>query len=286
MRAVVENWLKDGALPHCLFSGVAGSGKTSLAKLLLRIMDIPEADILFINASRDRNIEAFQDRVTNFVDLYPMGASGMKYILLDEADQMTPYAQRLLRGEMEKYADICRFVMTANYPQKIIPALHSRMQELHFPSLNRDDFTMRLADILFAERVMFEPEVLLTYVEACYPDLRKCINLAQQNSRDALLQPIRKTESGTQDCLPVVIDLFRSGRFYDARKLIVEQVPTEEYEEFYRLLYQNIEVFGATQDHRDDALLIIRDALLNHAVIADPEINLSACLIELCRIGK
>jgi len=285
MRATVEEWLAQGALPHCLFSGFQGTGKTSLAQLLFNHLNIPDADILYINASRDRNIDSFQERIMSFVGAWAMGPSGVKYVLLDEADKMSPQAQGLLRSEMETKVDICRFVMTANYPQKIIPALHSRLQELRFPSLNREDFTYRLADILAAEKVDCEPEILLSYVAATYPDLRKCINLAQQNARGGTLAVLRKNEVITKDYLLTVTELFRKGQFIEARKRIIAQIQPEEYEEFYRFLYQNLPLFGVTQDQQDSALLIIRQALLNHAVIADAEINASACIVELAHIA-
>jgi DNA polymerase III delta prime subunit len=311
MRATVEEWLTHGALPHCLFSGVQGTGKTSLAKLLFRHLDIPATDILYVNASRERQIDAFQDKIVNFVNSWALGPSGIKYILLDEADKMSQMAQGLLRNEMETNADICRFVMTANYPQKIIPAIHSRVQELRFPSLDREDFMVRLVEILDNEKVTYTGEVLVSYVAATYPDLRKCINLAQQNSRtppksksvyttgtavggcivegvsgSAELGAIRKDESITKDYLLTMYALFRAGKFTEARKCIVEQIQPEQYDDFYRALYQNLPLFGVTQSQQDDALLVIRKAMLNHAIIADPEINVAACIMELSRIAK
>lgn len=258
---------------------------TSLAKLLLRALAIPAADILYINASRERQVDAFQNRIMNFIDCWAMGPSSIKYILLDEADRMSPTAQGLLRNEMETYADMCRFVMTANYPNRIIPAIHSRVQQLCFPSLNKNDFIMRLAAILDKEQIDFEPEILLGYVDISYPDLRKCINLAQQNARDGKLHAVPTNDGDNfKDYLLTTLDLFRRGRFAEARKVVVAQIQLDEYDDFYRMLYQNTAVFGRTQRQQDDALLLIRKALIHHAVIADPEINLSGLLIELSRL--
>lgn len=284
MRATVEHWLKDGALPHCLFSGAPGTGKTSLAKLLFRQLGIPDGDILYVNASRERQIDAFQARVVNFVDAWALGPSGIKYVLLDEADKMSQTAQGLLRNEMETYSDVCRFVLSANYPQKIIPALHSRLQQLHFPSLDKDDYTMRVASVLDTEGVAFEPEILIDYVEQTFPDLRKCINLCQQRSTNGVLKPLPKGEGIAKDYLISMLDLLRGKKYLDARKLLV-QVQSDAWDEFYRGLYENLNLFGYTQDHRDEALLIIRNALVHHAVVADAEINAAACLIELSRVG-
>lgn len=285
-RATVEQWIADGALPHCLFSGVQGTGKTSLSKLLLKVLNIPVTDILYINASRERQIDAFQARIVNFIDSWAMGPSGIKYILLDEADKMSSFAQGLLRNEMETYADISRFIMTCNYPQKIIPAIHSRVQQLHFPSLDRVDFMYRLTQVLNAEHIIFDDAMLVSYQAATYPDLRKCINLAQQNSREGKLWAIRQSETGVKDYLLTVLDLFRKGRFLEARKLIVAQIQPEEYDDCYRLLYQNLPLFGSTQDQQDDVLQVIRKALVHHPTMADPEINLAACLAEISQLMK
>jgi replication factor C small subunit len=286
MRATVEQWLADGALPHCLFSGVQGTGKTSLSKLLMKSLQIPATDVLYINASRERQIDAFQSRVVNFIESWAMGPSGVKYILLDEADKMSPVAQGFLRNEMETYVDICRFVMTANYPKRILPAIHSRIQQLHFPSLNSNEFILRLAHILDGENITFDEQVLISYKVATYPDLRKCINLAQQNSHDGKLGVIRPMETGTPDYLLTMIDLFRKGRYLDARKLIIEQIQLDEYDDCYRTLYQHLALFGSTQDQQDEILLVIRKAAINHQMAADPEINLSACMAEISQVMK
>jgi replication factor C small subunit len=207
-------------------------------------------------------------------------------IPVHNCDKLSPTAQGFLRNEMETYADICRFVMTANYPGKIIPALHSRLQQLHFAALDKNEYGMRLADILDHENVAYTPELLVAYVEATYPDLRKCINLAQQNTHSGELTPIRRDESGNADYMLSVVELFRKGKFLEARKLVLAQIQPEEYEDFYRFMYHNLSLFGADQAAQDEAVLIIRKHLISHHAAADPEINLAAALIELSRLAK
>ena len=285
-RSKVEEWIADGALPHVLFSGPAGTGKTSLAKLLLSMLKIPKGDILDLNASRVRKIDEVQDQIVNFASTWALNDTGFKYVLLDEADSLSPLSQRFLRGEMEKFEASCRFLFTANYPQKIIPAIHSRVQEMKFSALNRNEFLRRCLEVLVAEDIQFWVEDVLGYVDITYPDLRKCIGLIQQHIQAGALSPAPSAEeqTGGKDYLLEMVTLFKNKEFLTARKLIVEQAQLEEYPDIYRYLYRNLDLWGSTQDQQDDALLIIRRGLTNHGIICDPEINLSATIVELARV--
>jgi DNA polymerase III delta prime subunit len=285
MRSIVEHWLKQQALPHCLFSGEQGTGKTSLALLLLDLLEIPEEDRLRVNASRDRKIEELQDKIINFIDAWTFNPTGLKYVLLDEADKLSQTAQGMLRGELETYAHTCRFILTCNYSRQIIPALHSRLQEIKFSTLDLNDFVMRVADILDQEDVRYEPEVLMGYVNATYPDMRKCLGVLQQNHRfGVLLKPTDEIDN-TADHVNAMLNLFRRGEYREGRKLLIDKAAPEEYPGIFRTLYQNLALFG-NETQQAKALLAIRDALLNHTVVADQEINMAACLVELALIAQ
>lgn len=288
MRQKAEEWIADGALPHLLLSGVSGTGKTSLAKLLLKMLGIPEGDILMIFASRERKIDEVQDRIVNFASTWSLNPTGFKYVILDEADSMSMLTQKFLRGELELPGTTTRFIMTCNYPQKILPAIHGRMQEIKFSALDKDDFVARVGEILVKEEIEFEVEDLLGYVELTYPDLRKCIGLVQKQTLAKKLQPVPAAEDQTdgKDYLIEMVNLFRSKRFVEARKLIVGQAQVEEYTDIFRYFYRNLELWGSTEKQQDDALLAIRRALVNHALVADPEINLAALLVELTHIAR
>jgi replication factor C small subunit len=283
-REQVEQWLSAGALPHLLLSGVQGSGKTSLAKMMFKMLKIQSGDILEINASRERNPDIVAQKILNFCSTWALG--DMKYILLDEADSMTPLAQRILRGEMENYHESVRFVLTCNYPNKIIPALHSRCQGFHFEALDVGEFMVRIGTILATENVEFDIDTMEEYVAMTHPDLRKCINLLQQNVRDGKLHSPQKADSGSKDYLLEMANLFASGKYTEARKLVVSQASPEEYNEIFRFMYKNLEYWGNTEDQQNEALLVIRKGLVNHGLVGDVEINLAATMVELINISK
>ena len=275
----VAGWLKEGALPHLLFSGAPGVGKTTLAKVLLNELDVDSMDILEINASNENSADTIRSKITNFSSTMPFG--DMKYVLLDEADYITPNGQAALRGVMETYHTSCRFILTCNYPQRIIPALHSRCQGFHIQKLDSKEFTARIATICITESVDVDLETLDTYVQATYPDLRKCINLVQQNVVDGALQKPQEGDQSSSDWMLSAVDLFKAGKYKEARNMIVTQARPEEYDDIYKFMYRNLELWGKTESQQDQAVLIIRDGISKSVTVADPEINLSATLIAL-----
>jgi len=280
-RRQVQHWIETKHLPHLLFSGRPGVGKTTLAKILINELKIEACDVLEINASRENSVNTVRDKIVNFCQTMPWG--DMKIVLLDEADYISPEGQAALRGVMETYADSVRFILTCNYPNKVIPALHSRCQGFHIDTIDQVEFTARVANVLIEESVEFELDVLDSFVRSTYPDLRKCLNLLQMNSTNSKLTAPEKTNNTTSDYKLDMVELFKKGQIKEARKLIIGQAQPEEYEDIYRWLYENIDVWSKDEEKQDSALLIIRKALVNHSFIADPEINLSATLIELAR---
>lgn len=278
----ILNWIKEGAIPHLMLSGSPGIGKTTLAKLLLNELEIPEYDILEMNASRERGIDEVKKRITNFIQMVPFGP--FKVVLLDEADYLTPEAQAAMRGVMEEYSSTSRFILTCNHPSRIIPAIHSRCQQMHFASIDQTEFTARVATILVEESVEFDLDTLDTYVKSTYPDLRKCINFVQQNTQDGVLVSPNSSDSGQSDYKVDMVELFKKGKIQEARKLLCGKARPEEMEEIYRWMYDNLELFGDTDEKKDQALLIIKQGLVDHALIADPEINLAATLVKLARL--
>ena len=281
-RKQVQQWVDQRTIPHLLFSGAPGTGKTTLAKVLINMLEIDEYDVLEINASRENSVDAVREKITNFVATMPFGE--FKVVLLDEADYISPNGQAALRGVMETYHASARFILTCNYPNKIIPALHSRCQGFHIEKIDHTEFTARIATVLVTEGVDVDLETLDSYVKATYPDLRKCLNLVQMNTVDGVLVKPNESDNSTADYRLAVVDLFKSGKILEARKLLCSQVRPEEMDELFRWMYDNLELWGSTQEQHDAAILIIAKGLRNIPMVADQEINLAATLVELSQI--
>jgi len=283
-RKQVQGWVDSKTIPHLLFSGAPGTGKTTLAKVLINMLEIDEYDVLEINASRENSVENVRDKITNFVQTMPFGE--FKVVLLDEADYISPNGQAALRGVMETYASSSRFILTCNYPNKVIPALHSRCQGFHIEKIDHTEFTARIATVCVEEGVEIDIDTLDSYVKATYPDLRKCLNLCQMNTVDGKLVKPNEGDSATADYKLAVVDLFKQGKILEARKMLCSQVRPEEMDELFRWMYDNLELWGDTQESKDAAILIIAKGLRNIPMVADQEINLAATLVELCQISN
>jgi len=278
MKKTIERWITEQDIPHILLSGGPGTGKTTLAKILITELGISDTDVLTINASRENSVEDIRTRITSFCQSIPWG--NFKIVLLDEADYLSHNAQGALRGVMEQYASVVRFILTCNYRNKIIPAVHSRCQSFHIKSLDTTEFTVRIAEILTGENIEFDLDLLDIYVRACYPDLRKTINTVQLNIRNNKLTKSDNEETST-DYKIKILEMFKTGKLVDARKFACANLPADEYENFYKFLYQNLEFITKDTAKQDEAILVIRDGLYKHSLIADPEINLSATMIQL-----
>jgi replication factor C small subunit len=282
LRKQFEKWIKEGSIPHILFAGSPGTGKTSAALMLLNELNVEPADIMFVNASRDNGINMIRNKITAFSETMPWGT--FKVIILDEADNLTQDGFDALRGSMEQYSSVVRFILTCNSPNKIHPAIHSRCQAIYLNTLDENDFAVRLAEILIDENVEFDLGLLDSYIRATYPDLRKTIQTVQLNVIDGVLQAPSKDDSTSTEWKLKMVELFKQGKILEARKHICKYIRQDEYIETFQFLYRNLDFFAKTEETKDDAILIIRNGLVKHSQIADPEINLSATLIELSRL--
>lgn len=272
------------SIPHLILGGMRGCGKTTIAKILINAMNVDHhSDVMTINASKDRGIDTIRS-VESFATTVGMGA--FKIIHFEEADKLTPDAQKALKAFMEESVDFVRFIFTCNNPDQIIPELRSRCQELYFNTPNRVDIAVRLLQILIAERVKANVQLVDQYVAAYYPDIRKMINAMQQQVADGKLQPPSNAGAAGEFKLQL-LPMLTAGNWSGARQAVATNIAPTEWVDFYRFLYDNIHTspkFSKQTDVWGQAIVLIADHLYRHTLVADPEINATSLLIQLGNI--
>lgn len=283
-----EQMIASGTIPHLLLSGVQGSGKTTIAQILITALNVDPTDVLLINASDENSVDTMRDKIKAFITTYAMGE--FKVIQLEEADYLSQPAQAILRKYMEDPNCPARFILTCNYEHKVLPAIKSRSQQYRFKSADRDEIAEYTAKILIKEKIKFGIDLLDKYIAVGYPDIRKIINLVQQNSIDGALQSAAM-EAEAGDYKFKLLDLIDSDDWVQARALACSNVATEEWEDLYRFLYENLHTSKKFNKEKNKGnweagIVVIADQLYKNAIIADQEINGAATFIRLSQVGE
>jgi DNA polymerase III delta prime subunit len=283
-REQVESWIRDRTIPHLIFSGPAGTGKTTLAKILINELGINDYDVMLANGSKEGRKIEWVDKLENFCNTMPFGT--FKVVLVDEADYLNPNSvQPAMRNLMEANSESVRFILTCNYPHRIIPPLHSRCQGFHIARVDHTEFTARAATVLVSEGVEFDLDTLDSYVKATYPDLRKCLNLLQPNSQSGRLAIPSNADNSARDWRLDCVDLFKQHRLAEGRRLVCDHATPETADEIFTWMYNNLDLWGDTPEKQDQAIIIIRDSIVKNTQIADSEINVSATFALLSQIS-
>jgi DNA polymerase III delta prime subunit len=275
LKSKVSSYLESGDLPHLLLFGKAGTGKTTLAKLLVNNI---ECDYLYINASDENNVETVRTKVKQFAST--MGFKDMKVIILDECDYITPNAQAALRNLMETFSKHCRFILTCNYVERIIDPIQSRCQSFQIIPPDRKQVATHLSEILTKEGVVYELDDIVTIVNSGYPDIRRVINSSQRQVVKSELV-VDKSTIIQNDYKLKVLELLKQDKksaFNGIRKVLLDSKVTD-YAELFRLLYDNIEEFA--KGHLAEVILVIAKYELSDAHVVDKEINTMAMIVEI-----
>jgi DNA polymerase III delta prime subunit len=281
LKSKVGVYLESGDLPHLLLYGKAGTGKTTLAKLLVNNID---CDYLYINASDENNVETVRTKVKNFAST--MGFKDYKVIILDECDYITPNAQAALRNLMETFSKHCRFILTCNFVERIIDPIQSRCQAFQVIPPNKQDVAKHLHNILTTENVNYEREDLGLLVNSGYPDIRRVINGAQRQAVDGILT-IDKQSIVENDyklkLLKILETQEKKSAFNNIRQLMADSKVTD-FADLFRLLYDEVDTYG--KGHIAACILVIAKYELSDAQVVDKEINAMAMIIEILGIIK
>ena len=281
LKSKVKVYLESGDLPHLLLFGKAGTGKTTLAKLLVNNID---CDYLYINASDENNVETVRSKVKNFAST--MGFKDYKVIILDECDYITPNAQAALRNLMETFSKHCRFILTCNFVERIIDPIQSRCQSFQVIPPNKNDVAKHLHNIFTEEDVTYNREDLGVLVNSGYPDIRRVINGAQRQSFGGKLS-IDKQSIVENDYKMKLLEILKTqdkkNAFKNIRQLMADSKVTD-FADLFRLLYDEVDSYGSGKIA--DCILIIAKYELSDAQVVDKEINAMAMLIEILMVIK
>jgi len=273
----VQLYLKNGDVPHLLFYGGAGTGKTTLAKIIANNVD---ADIMYINASDENNVDTVRTKIKNYAST--IGFKKWKIVILDEADYMTPNGQAALRNLMETFSKTTRFILTCNYVEKIIDPIQSRCQVFGITPPNKKEVAKRIVEILKDEKVTFEMTDLATLINSGYPDIRRVLNSAQRQVIDGKLE-IDKQSLVQANYMTKLLEILKNENdkkscFQNIRQLINDS-KVKDFTALYKFLFDEIDDYGT--GHIASIILILAESQYQDAFAVDKEIHIMATMVKL-----
>ena len=281
LKSKVSVYLESGDLPHLLLYGKAGTGKTTLAKLLVNNI---ECDYMYINASDENSVDTVRNKVRGFAST--MGFKDYKIIILDECDYITPNAQAALRNLMETFSKHCRFILTCNFVERIIDPIQSRCQSFQVIPPSKKEVALHIHNILNEEGVASKMDDVAGLVNAGYPDIRRVINSCQRQCVDGMLV-VDKQSLVESDYKMKLLEIIKTQNKKDAfkgvRKLLADSQVTD-FAELYKLMYDEVDSYGT--GHIAECILIIAKYQLSDSQVVDKEINAMAMIIELLGVIK
>ena len=278
LKEKVKVYLESEDVPHLLLFGKAGTGKTTLAKIVVNNID---CDYMYINASDENKVDDVRNKIKTFAS--SVGFKSLKVIILDECDYLTPNAQAALRNLMETFSKHCRFILTCNYVERIIDPIQSRCQSYKVVPPSKKEVAQQMVNILKEENCQFELDDIALIVNAGYPDIRRVINSAQRQIIDGKLTIDTSSVIQNNYKLQLLEMLSNGSKLNDIRKLIADN-SISDYSELFRLLYDEVDNYG--NGKQAECIMNIAEAQFQDVNVVDKEINFMSLIIRIMRILK
>jgi replication factor C small subunit len=277
IKKTISQYLGQNDIQNLIFYGPAGTGKTTLAKLCVKNLD---CDHLYINASDERGIETIRDKVSGFASTASF--KPLKVVILDEADFLTIQAQASLRNVIETFSRATRFILTCNYVERIIDPLQSRCQVLKIVPPTKIDVAKHIAWILDEENTQYEIQDIKTITNQYYPDLRKCLNTVQLSTQDNKLTIDKSVLVSSNYMTQVLKELSNAKPKWREVRQIINNANVSDFEEFYRYLYDNANVYASGREGM--VAILINEYSYQANFRIDKEINVMALIAKLIEL--